>query len=506
MGLPLTGKSKSTAGENWGMGFLLVFFSEDSPSAIADQKKLFSSSSVRRSNYNLLTRAQSVISVCALLVFVSLLLFTLSTFEPAIKMNLTPPRRFLSQKSAPIEVRTPSGKYVYRWNWLGKMWKQKPATAKRTDAAAPAVALQGMGTLYMRGTRAMADLAVVHVAEDVGEEDLRLFLRLFHRSGVTAKSDSVFIFPSAAFSSRFGSVIREENESFLKLVRRYRNLNSTASRRAAVGFDVTQFVKSKEKKETEEPLWGKRVKRVSNESDGGEDELTRLSYGSVVSFDAAEIDPENSLSGFSDHIPMSLRRWACYPMLLGRVRRNFKHIMLIDAKSSLLLGDPLGRVRSKSTESVILFTKPEQIQFPSSSTKHGKKNSDKSNSRRHLVNPAVVIGGARGVRRLSNAALVEIARTLMQHKKKNSVSDSGVLSHLVNSEFLLKNVKVITAAESIPEASSLAGFDSDSVGSLSAPENAIFQRGNNGNFREINSIIMKKICSSEMDSSVYSGC
>ncbi|XP_038883664.1 uncharacterized protein LOC120074578 [Benincasa hispida] len=499
MGLTLTGKSKSSAGENWGMGLLLVFFSEDSTSAIADQKKLFSSSSPsssfsssgRRSNYNLLNKAQSTISVCALLVFVSLLLFTLSTFEPAIKMNLTPPRRLLSQKSMPIEVRTPSDN---QWNWFGKMWKQKPARGKMTNDAVSTAALQRMGTLYMRGTRAMPDLTVVHVSEDVGEEDLRLFLRLFHRSGVTAKSDSVFVFPSPTLSLRFGPIIREENESFLKLLGQYRNLNGTASRSAAAGFDVTQFVKTKEKKETEEPIWGKRVKRIANDSNGSGDELTRLSYGSVVGFDAAEIDPENSLSGFSDHIPMSLRRWACYPMLLGRVRRNFKHVMLVDAKNSLILGDPLSRVRNKGTESVILFT-----------NKHNKKNSERSNTH-HLVNPAIVVGGARGIRRLSNAAVVEIARILMQHKKKNSVSDSGVLSHLVNSEFLLKNVKVITSTESIPEVSSLAGVELDSVGSSSAPEKMMFQRGNNGNSREINSVIMKKICSSEIDSSVYSDC
>lgn len=496
MGLTLTGKSKSTAGENWGMGLLLVFFSEDSPpSSIADHNNLFPSSSLpssgRRSNYNLLTKAQSTISVCALLVFVSLLLFTLSTFEPTIKMNLAPPRRLLSQKSMPIEVRTP---LENRWNWFGKMWKQKSPMGKTTTDAVPTAALQRMGTLYMRGTRAMADLTVVHVSEDVGEEDLRLFLRLFHRSGVTAKSDSVFVFPSPVFSSRFGSIIREENELFLKLLGRYRNLNGTANRSAAAGFDVTQFLKKREKKEPEEPIWGKKVKRLVNDSNGGEDELTRLSYGSVVSFDAAEIDPENSLSGFSDHIPMSLRRWACYPMLLGRVRRNFKHVMLVDAKNSLLLGDPLGRVRNKGAESVILFP-----------NKHSKRNSEKSNSHQ-IVNPAIVIGGARGIRRLSNAAVVEIARILMQHKKKNWVSDSGVLSHLVNSEFLLKNVKVIMATESIPEASSLAGVELDSVGSWSAAEKKMFQRGNNGNSREINSIIMKKICSSEIDSCVYSDC
>ncbi|MCI08771.1 hypothetical protein A2U01_0029850, partial [Trifolium medium] len=192
-----------------------------------------------------------------------------------------------------------------------------------------------------------------------------------------------------------------------------------------------------------EPLWGNKI-RTQNKTTSNT--TNSLSYGSVLSFDATELDPENSLAGFLDRVPFSLRRWACYPMLLGRVRRNFKHVMLVDVKSVLILRDPFGRVKNRSPESVFLFNK------------HGKKIS----SNQKVVLPAVVIGGARGVRRLSNAVMIEIVRAATQHRKKrNSVSESSVLSQLASNEFLLrsKNVQLTVSNELIPEASSLSGHN-----------------------------------------------
>uniref|UniRef100_A0A2N9FLA0 DUF7780 domain-containing protein n=1 Tax=Fagus sylvatica TaxID=28930 RepID=A0A2N9FLA0_FAGSY len=310
--------------------------------------------------------------------------------------------------------------------------------------ASLSTALQGMGTLYRRGNRAMNDLVVGHVVEDVKEEELRLFVRLLHRSGLTAKADVVFIFPNSSFSSRFDFIVKEENDSFFKLVRHYKDLNGTSQKRV-MGFDVKQFTK-KEKKEMGENIWGrKRVQRsnFSSNLDGdeeeGEAESTRLNYGSVVSFDSPDLDPENSLAGFSR-----------------------PHV-----KNSVLLGDPLVRVRNRNPVSVYLST--------SSSSKHGKKNSDKTQS--HFpVNSAVIMGGARGVRRLSNAMVTEIVRAAMQHKKKNSVTESGILSQLIANEFILKNINLVIYTESIPDPSSLIpGLNSDSATSLS--DYAVIQRG-----------------------------
>ncbi|KAJ6363432.1 hypothetical protein OIU78_003580 [Salix suchowensis] len=127
MGIMAKSRSGKNSSENRGMGFLLVFFPEDTSSSPppATSTIPFSSSStsptppqatsspncnpsklIRRTNSNnpIITKTQSTISICALLLFLTLLLFTLSTFEPtipnpstAISINKTP-RRFLSQK------------------------------------------------------------------------------------------------------------------------------------------------------------------------------------------------------------------------------------------------------------------------------------------------------------------------------------------------------------------------------------------------------------------------
>ncbi|XP_039023067.1 uncharacterized protein LOC120155629 [Hibiscus syriacus] len=366
------------------------------------------------------------------------------------------------------------------------MWGHKPL--QRTKKPSASFALQGIGTLYRRGTKAMNDLVVGHVIEDVNEDDLRLFLRVLHRSGVTSRADTVFLFGPSSSSSKFGFVIEEENESFFKLVRHYDSSGGKGLRDSVLSFDSTQFWKSG-KKDVKETIWGKKGRGSysnSTEVEGGES--TRLIYGSVVGFDVNELDPENSLAGFLDHVPMSLRRWACYPMLLGRLRRNFKHVMLLDVKSLMVLSDPLGRVRNRSPESVYILTKE------SSSGKHSKRNSEKTQSH-HLVNSGILMGGARGIRRLSNAMLTEIVRATMQHKKKSYISESGILSELVGNGHILKNINLITSSESIQEASSAMGLSPNS-----ASDDSIIHRGNS------NSVIMKLICLIEVESSVYRDC
>ena len=376
-----------------------------------------------------------------------------------------------------------------------------PKDDKRSEKFRSLFALQGMGKLYRRGTRAMSDLVVAHVMEETNEAEFRLFLRVLHRSGLTARADAVFVFPSSLFATRFESLIQEENDSFLKLVNYYKQLNRTSHDSvSASSFDVGQFFKSG-KKQMGEPLWGKRIRadgsgNFSESGEGeGEGELTLLSYGSVVGFEASELDPENSLAGFLDHVPMSLRRWACYPMLLGRVRRNFKHVMLVDVKKVVFFRDPLGRVRNRSPESVLYI----RIKQESCSNKHHRKNSEQTQTDCQ-VNSAILMGGARGIRRLSIAMLTEIARVAMQHKKKSSVTESGILSQLVGNVHILKNIDLITSTESIPGMSSLTGSNSSLWDNYS-----IIQRGGNSN-HDINSIIMKQICSREAESSAYRDC
>ncbi|XP_056862782.1 uncharacterized protein LOC130510468 [Raphanus sativus] len=431
------------------MSFLFVFFpghnNNDSPSpSTATATTLFRS----RSSRLLLSKAQSTISICILLLLLTLFLFTLSTFEPSSSVFPTvSPRRFLLSRDVAGARRPLNHRF----------------------------ALQGMGALFMRGTKSMHDLIVAHIASDTTERDLRLFVRLLHRSGATSRSDVVLLFSNN--SQRFNRLIEEENNSFSKLVNLYRNSNQTDS-------VWSRFTRNQSKKDASEPIWGKKTHRANN----NETESNELTHGSVVGFDVAELDPENSLSGFMDHdVPIALRRWACYPMLLGRVRRDFKHVMLVNAKTSLFLGDPFTRVRNRSPESVLFF-------------KHGN----------NKINPAVIIGGAKGIRRLSSAMHTEIARATMQQqqrKRKSSVSESGVLSQLVGNVHMTKGFEVVGPSEVIAEASSLAELRTrNSAAALSLNKsNDIVQRGNS-NHLDITATIMKRVCSSELDAYVYSYC
>uniref|UniRef100_A0A2P2NIY3 Uncharacterized protein LOC105142232 n=1 Tax=Rhizophora mucronata TaxID=61149 RepID=A0A2P2NIY3_RHIMU len=504
--------------ENWGMGFLLVLLPEDNSAAAAasvvDEANPFSSSqssssssssshknittrTIKRTNSNnsIISKTQSTISICVLLLFLSLLLFALSTFEPTVPKPTTLakiPRRLLPEK--PLTKLQKKNKVpIFTTIWKNQ-YQPRINDRKRRD---PFSALQGMGKLYRRGTRAMSDLVVAHVVEETNEDGFRLFLRVLHRSGLTARADVVFISGSSSSASRFDALIGEENDSFLKLVRLYKESNNRTSQDsvAASSFDVTQFSMKQVSKQMAEPLWGKRI-RVNNYSKSGETEaeLTRLSYGSVVGFEASELDPENSLAGFLDRVPMSLRRWACYPLLLGRVRRKFKHVVLVDVKNSVLLGDPLGRVRNRSPESVYIPSSRQEI------SKHSRKNPEKTQSH-YQANSVFLMGGVRGIRRLSNAMLTKIVRVTIQHKKKGPVTESGILSQLVSSGgHILKGVSLITPAESIPDASSPSGSNS-SVWN----HHKIIQRGN-ADPGLLNSIIMSRICACEVDSSVYREC
>ncbi|KAG5399747.1 hypothetical protein IGI04_014354 [Brassica rapa subsp. trilocularis] len=442
----LISSTKETKNSGRGMGFLFVFFpdhnNDDSPSpSPSPATTLFRS----RSSRLLLSIAQSTISICILLLLLTLFLFTLSTFEPSSGFPAVSPRRFLLTRDVAGGARG----FINRRNRY---------------------ALQGMGTLFLRGTKSMHDLIVAHIPSDTTEDDLRLFVRLLHRSGVTSRSDVVLLFNS----QRFNKLIEEENISFSKLVNLYRNSNQTETD-SVWGFNLTRFTKNQlTKKDTSEPIWGKKTHRANN------NESDELTHGSVVGFDVAELDPENSLSGFMDHVPVALRRWACYPMLLGRLRRSFKHVMLVDAKISLILGDPLTRVRNRSPESVLFF----------SASKHSS----------NKINPAVIIGGAKGIRRLSSAMHTEIVRAMMQqqqqHKRKSSVSESGVLSQLVGNVHMRKGFEVVGPSEVIAEASSTRNS-----AALSLKSRDIVQRGNSNHF-DITATIMKRICSSELDSSV----
>ncbi|CAI0374943.1 unnamed protein product [Linum tenue] len=584
--------SSSATDNNRGMGFLLVFFPDDknssSPGAgspVSDAKQIahrydnYSLSSspspadspgnakpaMKRTNSSnpILTKTQSTISVCAFLVLFSFLLFALSTFEPPIPPHpvaaVSVHRRFLSERPINHHRGVAGGGGFYYWldaaagGIVGRRKREEAGDEYSSASSSPhSFALQGMGRLYRRGTRSMADLLVGHVAEDTTEAEFRLFLRLFHRSGLASRADAVFLFPSSSASrSGFEAVIREENDSFSALLRQHSAKNHSESKNNAASmevekekwswsrFDAGRFVKRANHSKggmaaaaagpmETTLLWGKKIRlnatingsssptTTSSSSptasrDGDSPPRTRVSYGSVVGFEASELDPENSLSGFLPNPQISLRRWACYPMLLGRVKRNFKHIMLADVKSTLILGpDPLARVRSRAPESLIYF---------STNKETGKRGGGKKSARSgQAANPAVLMGGGRGIRRFSAAMLTEIVRAAMQHngKRKTGVTESGILTHLLmgsSGEHILKNIKLMPSPDTIPG----AGEAEEEWGR----RYPVIQRGgnyysggissnNNDHDDDLNSVIMKRICSCDdqdlLSPPVYKDC
>lgn len=338
----------------------------------------------------------------------------------------------------------------------------------------------------------MNDLVVAHVPPTLSPHEFKTFLRFFYRSTLAARSDLVFILPAKL--SHFDDVILQENDFFFRLLDRY---GENKLGNDSVQSPFAHFLKlSRKEKENGEPIWGKRSSNNANSSEEAEIESNRPSYGSVVAFDVDELDPENTLSGFLDHVPMSLRRWACYPMLLGRVRRNFKHVTLIDAKEMLLLGDPLGRFRSQSPESV-------HLKLTSSTPgKHGRKSP--TQARPKPVHPGIIMGGSKGIRRLSNEMLTGIVRAsmLQQRKRKNPITESGLLSQLAGNEFVFKNMNLEASGESVPE---LSWLSTSATSLKSGTKNFTVVRRGNSNNSDFN-YLMKYLCSLPIDSTVYSEC
>lgn len=100
--------------------------------------------------------------------------------------------------------------------------------------------------------------------------------------------------------------------------------------------------------------------------------------------------------------------------------------------------------------------------------------------------------------------LTDIVRASMQHKKKNSVGESALFNQLVGNDHVLKDVNLMVSAESVPELSSLGG-SSSKTGSQNLLRNYSLIRRGNSNL-DVNSVVMRHLCSFAIDSTVYSDC
>jgi hypothetical protein len=242
-------------------------------------------------------------------------------------------------------------------------------------------ALQGMGQLFRRGRWAMSELLIAHLSESTSVEDLRLFLRSLHRSGVPARADVVLLFPWRPLPVGMAAMIDQEDESFRKLLLRSslqrgdsaisRAPNSTSSSSSSSSsssiisvFNAAAYWRSAEtffsagnRVRVAEPVWGSSNINTAHSKSSSSSSSTAArkvhkdnwgGWGSVVGFDVQELDPGDTLRGILDDPPAELRRWVCYQILLGTLRHKYRNVLLTEAQGVFVLGDSFAPARRKS--------------------------------------------------------------------------------------------------------------------------------------------------------------
>lgn len=247
-------------------------------------------------------------------------------------------------------------------------------------------------------------------------------------------------------------------------------------------------------------------------------------WGSIVGFEVAELNPDDALLGFLDQPPMQLRRWACYQMLLGKVRHKFKHVLLTDVKGVLVLGDALAVVRKKNGLYLGLQDRTWSDPMPD----NGNNNESKSVFERvygqqmwsslerrekeiKLVNSGVIIGGIQPVRRLANAMMTEIVRVALQRKSRGSFPDSVLLTYLLQRSSVLGK-KVMDHVHSVENSDSIIhSLDKSKQKDLffkkkSSPYVIVHGYDTLNVDTNLTSMVVRDICSSPVDAEVYGDC
>lgn len=293
----------------------------------------------------------------------------------------------------------PWGEGTPRWRMLSRpglhqalSWTK--ASTLTWEGSQEGLALQGMGLLFRRGSRGMRELFVAHLSEGTSSEELRIFLRTLHRSGIPARSDVVLLFPRSPVPEEFRQVIRSEDRSFRNLLVQTvgSSLDSQKSlllqeqegdSAGSVGNSAVDALESGEQQQsdklsepfpgssatdfltsnasfsvlnvmayrgsaeasrgpTQPSLWGN-----GSSSVGLEEAPQWAAWGSIVGFEMQELDPTETLKGFMDKPVSQLRRWVCYQMILGMVKMNYKHVILAEVSGVTFLGDALAIQRKR---------------------------------------------------------------------------------------------------------------------------------------------------------------
>lgn len=275
-------------------------------------------------------------------------------------------------------------------------------------------------------------------------------------------------------------------------------------------FNATKFRRHNEVQQQDVPvpeiIWGKRHGEASPSP------TSWASWGSIVSFDIQELDPQDALAGFFDTSPVQLRRWLCYDMLLGMIRSRYKNVLVSQVKGVYVLGDALSVARKKPmlyitgedrvwrdakletvTTKPTVITKPEsetqivvdlstartesirrslressklKAPDPSESKKvhhgliqsvygqHVWKQLEEQDKQHVVVSTAVIIGGVQYVCGLANKMVSEIVRVAIERKSREIFHDKAVLNMWVHKKAALgkrigDHLKVVKNQDSV---------------------------------------------------------
>lgn len=259
---------------------------------------------------------------------------------------------------------------VSSYPWFNE---HKSATEERLFNSRPA--LHGLGTTFVRGSMAMDELVVAHVAENTSMQEFRLFLRTFFRSGLAARADMVLLFTFDVLPVSMEDTIHQEVAYLCKLLSQERQ-NSTLKYDDRISmfsaFNSSNYVKPMSSSAS---FWG----HESNQSDQISEldkSMVKFSLSSIVGFSVVDLNPENTFQGFIDKPPLEVQRWACYELLLGIVKHKYKQVLLTGVRGVLILGDPLVTARMEMG----LYLSLEDVTWGSSSKLVGDVGEDELRS------------------------------------------------------------------------------------------------------------------------------
>ncbi|CAM6101161.1 unnamed protein product [Calypogeia fissa] len=229
-------------------------------------------------------------------------------------------------------------------------------------------------------------------------------------------------------------------------------------------------------------------------------------WGSIAGFEMQDLEQDEAIAGFIDNPPSQLRRWMCYKMLLGMVKRQYRTVILTEVSQVFIMGDIMAPTRDPSFgSSVYLFSEDrtwnesyeasrsrdsdklrnghhllstndheKMVEFTEASQTgsdgsgrqklafildvYGKeiwKKLEEEDMQRVVLNSGIIIGNMKSIQALSNAMVTEIVRVAaILRKSREPFHDEPLLNYVVQKSGVL-NRKV---AEKVSILSSRTSF------------------------------------------------